>query len=76
MAAEQLGHDHSHQVGEKAGPGGGIDHFGFRLIDKTQLGEAIEEVERAGGALVERGENASGAPYAYVRDPDGYLIEL
>ncbi len=64
------------EVPEKAGAGGGIDHFGFRLIDKTRLDEAIEEVERAGGALVERGEHAPGAPYAYVRDPDGYLIEL
>ena len=50
---------------------GGIDHFGFRLSDKAKLDEAIEEVERAGGALVERGEHPPGAPYAYVRDPDG-----
>ena len=64
------------EVPEKAGAMGGIDHFGFRLSDRAKLDEAIEEVERAGGALVERGEHAPGAPYAYVRDPDGYLIEL
>jgi catechol 2,3-dioxygenase-like lactoylglutathione lyase family enzyme len=64
------------EVPEKAGTGGGIDHFGFRLRDKANLDEAIAEVERAGGTLVERGERAPGAPFAYVRDPDGYLIEL
>lgn len=64
------------EVPEKAGPGNGIDHFGFRLVDKAKLDVAISEVERAGGQLVERGEHAPGAPFAYVRDPDGYLIEL
>ncbi len=33
-------------------------------------------VERAGGALLRRGEFAPGSPYAYVRDPDGYEIEI
>jgi catechol 2,3-dioxygenase-like lactoylglutathione lyase family enzyme len=64
------------EVPEKAGRAGGVDHFGFRLVDKTQLGRAIEEVERAGGRLLERGEHAPGSPYAYVVDPDGYTIEL
>jgi catechol 2,3-dioxygenase len=64
------------EVPDRAGAGGGIDHFGFRLSDKAQLDAAIEDVERAGGTLVERGEHAPGARYAYVRDPDGYLIEL
>jgi len=30
----------------------------------------------AGGTLIERGEHAPGVPFAYVKDPDGYLIEL
>jgi len=55
---------------------GGVDHFGFRLLDKADLDEAVREVEAAGGRLVERGEHAPGVPYAYVADPDGYLIEL
>jgi glyoxylase I family protein len=55
---------------------GGIDHFGFRLADKNQLGRAIDEVVRAGGALVERGEHEPGRAYAYVSDPDGHVIEL
>jgi catechol 2,3-dioxygenase len=64
------------EVPEKAGIAGGVDHFGFRLVDKSQLDRAIEEVERAGGRLIERGEHAPGSPYAYVADPDGYTIEL
>jgi catechol 2,3-dioxygenase-like lactoylglutathione lyase family enzyme len=36
----------------------------------------IRQVEAAGGRLVERGEHAPGIPFAYVADPDGYLIEL
>lgn len=60
----------------KAGAAGGVDHFGFRLSDKSQLDSAIDEIERAGGRLLERGEHAPNAPYAYVADPDGYMIEL
>jgi catechol 2,3-dioxygenase len=63
------------EVPDKAGLAGGVDHFGFRLVDKGQLERAIEEVERAGGRLVERGAR-SGKAYAYVLDPDGYTIEL
>jgi len=59
------------EVPEKAGALGGIDHFGFRLVDNDELGSAIEEAVRAGGRLVERGEHAPGSPYAYVLDPDG-----
>ena len=55
---------------------GGIDHFGFRLTDKSQLEQAIEEVIAAGGALLERGEHQPGQAYAYVADPDGHVIEL
>jgi catechol 2,3-dioxygenase-like lactoylglutathione lyase family enzyme len=54
----------------------GIDHIGFRLVDRTDLDAAIQEVIEGGGRLVERGEHQPGAPYAYVADPDGYLIEL
>lgn len=59
-----------------AGQNGGIAHFGFRLVDRSQLDAAIDAVERAGGRLVSRGEHAPGVPYAYVADPEGYVIEL
>jgi catechol 2,3-dioxygenase-like lactoylglutathione lyase family enzyme len=61
---------------DAAGVTGNIDHFGFRLADKSQLDRAIEEVVKAGGALVERGEHEPGRAYAYVADPDGHVIEF
>jgi catechol 2,3-dioxygenase-like lactoylglutathione lyase family enzyme len=59
-----------------AGVNGGVAHFGFRLADPTALDVAVAEVEVAGGKLIRRGERAPGAPFAYVEDPDGYVIEL
>ena len=58
-----------------AGTSGGIAHFGFSVVD-GDLAAAIKEVKKAGGKLLERGEHSPGAPYAYVADPDGYIIEL
>ena len=59
-----------------AGVNGGVAHFGFRLSDTTEVDAAIAEVEAAGGELIRRGEHAPGVRFAYVKDPDGYLIEL
>ena len=59
-----------------AGVNGGVAHFGFRLANSTDLDTAIAEVEAAGGQLIRRGEHAPGVPFAYVGDPDGYVIEL
>ena len=59
-----------------AGVSAGIAHFGFRLSGSSNLDHAISEVEAAGGKLLRRGEHAPGAPFAYVADPDGYVIEL
>ena len=62
--------------GETVGASGRIGHFGFG-IDRTQdLDTAIQDVITAGGSLVERGEHAPGVPFAYLADPDGYVIEL
>lgn len=58
------------------GRSGGIAHFGFRLMDPKDIDQAVEEIERAGGTLISRGEFAPGVPYAYVADPDGYEIEI
>lgn len=59
-----------------AGVNGGVDHFGFRLASISDLDAAVAEVEAAGGMLIKRGEHAPGVPFAYIRDPDGYVIEL
>jgi catechol 2,3-dioxygenase-like lactoylglutathione lyase family enzyme len=61
---------------EPTGAVGGVDHFGFRLQDHGELDEAVREIVAAGGRLIERGEHAPGVAYAYVADPDGYVIEL
>ena len=59
-----------------AGVNGGINRFGFRLGDGADIEAAVREVEAAGGTLIRRGEHAPGVPFAYVRDLDGYVIEL
>jgi catechol 2,3-dioxygenase-like lactoylglutathione lyase family enzyme len=69
LALHRVGPDHP------AGQGGGVQHFGFKLnIDDHD--RAIAQVERAGGALVGRGKHDGKFPFAYVSDPDGYVIEL
>jgi len=61
---------------EAVGSGGGLDHFGFRLRDRNDLDKAVTAVVEAGGKLIERGEHAPGVAYAYVADPDGYVLEF
>jgi catechol 2,3-dioxygenase-like lactoylglutathione lyase family enzyme len=61
---------------QKAGTRAGIDHFGFRLKKAEDIDQAVDEVLKAGGKLLRRGEFAPGLPYAYVADPDGYEIEI
>jgi catechol 2,3-dioxygenase-like lactoylglutathione lyase family enzyme len=60
----------------EAGTRGGIIHFGFRLLRPEDIDSAIEAVKAAGGIISSQGEFAPGLPYAFVRDPDGYEIEL
>jgi catechol 2,3-dioxygenase-like lactoylglutathione lyase family enzyme len=61
---------------ERRGQRGGIDHFGFRLVDPADIDEAVRCAVEAGGTLLRRGEFAPGFPFAYVTDPDGYEIEI
>ena len=55
---------------------GGISHFGFRLIRPEDIEAACAEVVASGGTVISRGEFGPGLPYAFVRDPDGYEIEI
>ena len=61
---------------DRAGVCGGIDHFGFPLVDAIDLDDAIREVEAAGGRLIEKSEIGGGLPTAFVADPDGYRIQI
>jgi catechol 2,3-dioxygenase-like lactoylglutathione lyase family enzyme len=61
---------------DRAGPGGGILHFGFRLQKESDIGRAIEAVRAAGGEIVSHGEFCPGEPYVFFRDPDGYEVEI
>ena len=58
------------------GTTGAIAHFGFRLTAPEDITQAIEAVERAGGTVIESGEFCPGEPYAFVRDLDGYTVEI
>jgi len=60
----------------RVGQLGGCEHFGITIADRGRLDACIALVVAAGGALVDRGEHAPGVPYAYVADPDGYVIEI
>ena len=78
MVPESGGHSLAlHLVGadEPVGMAGGFQHFGFKL-DVNDHDRVISQVERAGGKLVSRGKHDGRFPYAYVSDPDGYVIEL
>ena len=63
---------------ERVGQQGGWEHFGIHLSDRSAdgVGMAVERVKAAGGRLLDRGEHAPGAPFAYVADLDGYAIEI
>ena len=54
----------------------GVDHFGFILKDAARLDEAIAELERHGGSLIERTVLPLGLPSAYLSDPDGYRVQI
>jgi catechol 2,3-dioxygenase-like lactoylglutathione lyase family enzyme len=59
-----------------AGQRGGIDHFGFRLVDPNDIDDAVRQAEAAGAKILRRGEFSPGFPFVYIQDPDGYVIEI
>lgn len=64
-------------AGEPVGTGE-MSHFGV-VVDDTEVAELTKRVEAAGGSIIEQGvreEHGIQEPYAYVRDPDGYAIEI
>lgn len=59
-----------------AGAEGGLIHFGLRLTGPEPLDAVLCDVVAAGGTVIERGDFGGDQPFAFVRDPDGYVIEL
>jgi len=55
---------------------GSIAHFGFRLADPNDITAAARAVTDAGGSIEDQGEFCPGEPYLFVRDRDGYLVEI
>ena len=64
------------KMAARAGPGGGIAHFGFRLLDPADIEMARRAVRRAGGTVLSTGEFVPGEPYVFFADPDGYEVEI
>ena len=60
----------------RAGNSGGVAHFGFRLIEPSDIDAASAAVEAAGGRIADAGEFVPGEPYLFFEDPDGYLVEI
>ena len=60
----------------RAGARGGVLHVGFRLRRPGDIGAAARSVRLAGGTIRERGEFASGEPYLFFSDLDGYEVEI
>lgn len=67
---------HRRREGQETGAMGSIAHFGFQHVDEADLDAGIAEIEAAGGRLLKRGKHGGSASYAYVTDPDGYVIEI
>lgn len=55
---------------------GGIAHFGFRLRNAKDIEELAARVTSAGGEIIDKGEFVAGEPYIFLKDPDGYAVEI
>jgi catechol 2,3-dioxygenase-like lactoylglutathione lyase family enzyme len=67
----------SEVAGEPVGPHG-MSHFGFVMPDEEVL-LILERLEHAGGSIIQSGKRSHDGveeEFAYVRDLDGYAIEL
>ena len=60
----------------RAGAPGGVDHFGFVVSPFGNFERAIKRVVAAGGRFIERADLGPFAPNAYLRDPDGYILQI
>jgi catechol 2,3-dioxygenase-like lactoylglutathione lyase family enzyme len=62
-------------VDQPIGNSGGLDHFGICVSNAAIFHEVIERVELHHGSVLSCGEN-HGAPTAFIRDLDGYALQV
>ena len=58
---------------------GGLNHLGLVVEDDAACGDVLDRVEVLGGSIGKKGtrdEAGVSEAFAYVRDPDGYAIEV
>jgi catechol 2,3-dioxygenase-like lactoylglutathione lyase family enzyme len=63
--------------GEPVGTSG-MSHFGI-VVEDAEVAKITQRVEASGGSIIEQGvreEHGIQEPFAYIRDPDGYAIEI
>ncbi len=60
---------------DEAGAPGGLQHFGF-TIPAGDLAPALDTVKATGGEFLGYANWAGDESVAYVRDPDGYTVEI
>ncbi len=62
---------------ESIGQTGGIAHFGFRLREPMDMESLINTASNLGATPIEHGgTEEKGRLYAFIKDPDGYELEL
>ena len=54
---------------------GGLQHFGFS-IKREDHSSAVEEARTYGAEVMGVGQHSDNSLYAYIKDPDGYIVEL
>lgn len=56
---------------------GGIEHFGFRLREPLNMEDVVTTARDLGATPIEHGgSKEKGRLYAYIKDPDGYDLEI
>jgi len=63
-------------LNDPSAAGSGPQNIGFHVDHAIDLDDAVRDVERAGGTIIERGEHAPGVRFARIADPDGNVLEI
>jgi predicted enzyme related to lactoylglutathione lyase len=61
---------------DEGAAGSGPRYVGFHLDHALNLDDVVDEIIRAGGKVIARGEHAPGVPFARIEDPDGNELWL